>query len=238
MQDASVKKISTLEMPPQPNSLNPALLPQGLCVNCVGALDCTHVELVVPHAMEVVYRNRKQYHSINVQMVCDASKIITHCCARYPGSTHDSLVLRNSTLPRCMERHAGRRAWLLGDGGYPLKLWLLTPVRNPQNRHEEDYNCSHTRTLVVIEQTFGLLKARFCCLSRSGGAFLYSHEKVAKITMACVMLHNMCIRRNMPLPPDMELLPPDDDEGEEEDVAGHHAEEGRAVRQSLIAQYF
>ena len=46
---------------------------------CIGAIDCTHVELVVPHAMEVQYRNRKQYHSINVQMVCDSNRIFTHC---------------------------------------------------------------------------------------------------------------------------------------------------------------
>ncbi|XP_069482196.1 putative nuclease HARBI1 [Ambystoma mexicanum] len=212
---------------------------------CIGAIDCTHVELVVPHANEVVYSNRKQYHSINVQMVCDTNKIITHCCARYPGSTHDSMVLRNSTIPRYMERHAGQRLWLLGDASYPLKRWLLTPVRNPQNRHEEDYNRAHTRTRVVIEQTFGLLKARFRCLSRSGGALLYGHEKVAKITMACVMLHNMCIRRNVPMPPDIELQPPaEDDDGDEdggEGAAGHaggDAQEGLAVRQHLIDHCF
>ncbi|XP_069469221.1 putative nuclease HARBI1 [Ambystoma mexicanum] len=208
--------------------------------NCISALDCTHVELLLLHAMEVVYRNRKLYHSINVQMVRDSSKIITHCCARNPGSTHDSMALRNTTLPRYMEQHAGRRAWLLGDGGYPLKPWLLTPVRNLQNRYGEDYNCAHTRTCVVIEQTFGLLKARFRCLSKSGGALLYGHEKVAKIIMACPMLH-MCFRRNVSLPPDIEQQPPGEDEDDEDGVAHHpggDAQEGRAVRQSVIGQYF
>ncbi|XP_069494163.1 putative nuclease HARBI1 [Ambystoma mexicanum] len=212
---------------------------------CIRAIDCTHVELVVPHHNEAVYRNRKQFHSINVQMVFDAIKIITHCCARFPGSTHDSMVLRNSTIPRYMERQTGQRLWLLGDAGYPLKRWLLTSVRNPQNRHEEDYNRAHTRTRVVIEQTFGLLKTRFRCISRSGGALLYGHEKVAKITMACVMLHNMCIRRNGPLPLDLEMQPPDeDDDGDEDggDGDGGHArgdaQEGRDVRQHLINKIF
>ncbi|XP_069482248.1 putative nuclease HARBI1 [Ambystoma mexicanum] len=209
--------------------------------NVIGAIDCTHVELVVRHAVEVVYRNRKLYHSLNVQMVCDAGKIITHCSARFPGSTHEAMVLRNSPLPCYMERHAAGRAWLLGDAGYPLKPWLLTPVRQPLTRHEEDYNRAHARTRVMIEQTFGLLKARFRCLSRSGGALIYGPEKVGKIVLVCAMLHNMCIRRNVPLPPDMDQIPPEDEEEDGEDAAyrpEQNVPEGRAVRQSLIAQYF
>ncbi|XP_069502211.1 zinc finger protein 282-like isoform X2 [Ambystoma mexicanum] len=137
---------------------------------------------------------------------------------------------------------SGQRESFTGDAGYPLKPWLLTPVRNPQNRHEEDFNRAHTRTRVVIEQTFGLLKARFCCISRSGGALIYGPEKVGKIITACAMLHNMCIRRNIPLPPDVELPPPGEVEGEEGVEVGHRpgreTREGRAVRKMVIEQSF
>ncbi|XP_069487835.1 protein YIPF7 isoform X2 [Ambystoma mexicanum] len=132
---------------------------------------------------------------------------------------------------------------LEGDGGYPLKLWLLTAGRNPRNSHEEEYNRVHTHNRVVIEQTFGLLKARFRCLSRSGGALLYRPEKMAKITMTCVMLHNMCVWRNVPLPPDIDMHAPGvDDEDEDRGVISPlpvgDAQDGRAVRQSLIDEYF
>ncbi|KAJ1088606.1 hypothetical protein NDU88_001762 [Pleurodeles waltl] len=41
----------------------------GHIPNIIGAIDGTHVALVNPHRSEQVYRNRKSYHSMNVQMV-------------------------------------------------------------------------------------------------------------------------------------------------------------------------
>ncbi|XP_064475419.1 putative nuclease HARBI1 [Ornithodoros turicata] len=68
---------------------------------CIGAIDCTHIAIIAPSAptyREAVYVNRKGYHSLNVQMVCDADLFITIVNARYPGSTYDSFIWRKSTL--------------------------------------------------------------------------------------------------------------------------------------------
>ncbi|KAJ1219091.1 hypothetical protein NDU88_006662 [Pleurodeles waltl] len=46
----------------------------GHIPNIIGAIDGTHVALVPPHRSEQVYRNRKSYHSMNVQMVCLADQ--------------------------------------------------------------------------------------------------------------------------------------------------------------------
>lgn len=37
----------------------------------IGCVDCTHVRIQAPHSNENNYVNRKRYHSINVQGICD-----------------------------------------------------------------------------------------------------------------------------------------------------------------------
>lgn len=65
----------------------------------VGVVDGTHVILSsLPHNIEHAYVNRKGLHSINVQIVCDSNMMITNVNARYPGSTHDAFVFRNSQM--------------------------------------------------------------------------------------------------------------------------------------------
>ncbi|KAJ1151740.1 hypothetical protein NDU88_004520 [Pleurodeles waltl] len=133
----------------------------GHIPNIIGAIAGTHVALVPPHRSEQVYRNRKSYHSINVQMVCLANQYISHVNAMFPGSVHDAYILQNSSIPYVMGQLQRLRVWLLGDSGYPNLSWLLTPVRNPRTRAEERYNEAHGRTRRVIKRTFGLLKVPF-----------------------------------------------------------------------------
>ncbi|KAJ1174467.1 hypothetical protein NDU88_006288 [Pleurodeles waltl] len=170
----------------------------GHIPNIIGAIDGTHVALVPPSRSEQVYRNRKSYHSMNVQMVCLADQYISHVNAKFPGSVHDAYIMRNSSIPYVMGQLQRHRVWLIGDSGYPNLSWLLTPVRNPRTRAEERYNEAHGRNRMVIERTFGLLKARFRCLHMTGGSLLYSPKKVCQIIVACCMIHNLALRRQVP----------------------------------------
>lgn len=65
----------------------------GGLTGVVGAIDGTHVRIVAPEQDEALYVNRKRYHSINVQVVCDARYRLIDVVARWPGSTHDSRIL-------------------------------------------------------------------------------------------------------------------------------------------------
>lgn len=57
--------------------------------------------------------NRKHLHSINVYIKCDADMVLTNVVARWPGTTHDSLIWRNSSVGRRLEAGAVRDGWLL-----------------------------------------------------------------------------------------------------------------------------
>ena len=50
---------------------------------------------------------------------------------------------------------------LLGDSGYGLKTFLLTPKLNPITQQEMRYNAAHRRGRLVVERAFGILKSRF-----------------------------------------------------------------------------
>lgn len=78
-------------------------------------------------------------YSLNVQIVCDAKYHILNVVARWPGSTHDSRILRMSRLGQAYE-DGMVQGILLGDSGYPLKPWLMTPILNPRTAAEEEYN--------------------------------------------------------------------------------------------------
>ena len=125
----------------------------------VGCIDGTHVRIQAPSEHEYLYVNRKGYHSINVQIVCNSDMGIVDLVARWPGSTHDARILRESALQR--EFEAGRiNGLLLGDSGYPLKRWLMTPVIAEITAQERRYNEKHTQTRNIVERCIGVLKRR------------------------------------------------------------------------------
>ncbi|XP_016426855.1 putative nuclease HARBI1 [Sinocyclocheilus rhinocerous] len=70
--------------------------------------------------------NRKSFHSINVQMICDADCLITNLEAKWPGSVHDSRVFRASRIYQRLSLGEFSGV-LLGDKGYACETFLLTP---------------------------------------------------------------------------------------------------------------
>ena len=107
----------------------------------VGVIDGSHIQIIAPHTNEAAYVNRHYYHSINVQYVFDAKEEIIDIVANWPGSTHDSRILRESGVKVLFEQNlVPGNCHLLGDSGYPCKRWLLTPFLRPTPGHQENYN--------------------------------------------------------------------------------------------------
>ncbi|KAI5642826.1 DDE superfamily endonuclease domain-containing protein [Phthorimaea operculella] len=136
----------------------------------LGAVDGTHISIHKPPinhptAPGSLFYNRKGYYSINCQMICDAKSRITSVNPNFPGSTHDAAIWQSSNVHQYLkDQYVDHRPmeWLLGDKGYPLLPWLMTPLAEVgAGTPEERYNKMHSHARVVIEMTFGRLKTYF-----------------------------------------------------------------------------
>jgi hypothetical protein len=72
-----------------------------------------------------IYRNRKDFFSINVQAICDSDNNFLDVVARWLGSSHDSTIFNNSNIKARFDAGEMKNCILLGDKGYPLKKYLL-----------------------------------------------------------------------------------------------------------------
>lgn len=187
--------------------------------NVIGAIDGTQIPIQgMSSDDEHLYICRKGFHSINVQAVVKPDLRFTNAVCKFPGSTHDAYILSSSSLPECISNLTAG-GWLLGDSGYPLKEWLMTPINNPKTGQEERYNSAHCRTRNVVERAFGVLKARFRCLHKTGGCLPYKPSKCTRIIECAMRLHNLAIERNVPL---MEIAEPEPVEQEVHHLANEN----------------
>ncbi|XP_069057862.1 putative nuclease HARBI1 [Pleurodeles waltl] len=199
----------------------------------VEAIDGNHVALVLLLGTEQVSRNRKSFHSINVQVVCLADLYI------FQGSVHDAFIMWNCAIPQLTTTTVPREG-LAGWGFSLLKSCLVVDTsEKPTTPGEDCFSEALGRTCWVVELDFGLMKVRFCSIDKTGGALLYSPSKVCKIIVARCMLQNLALRRNIPsIPDEGQLAVP---QGEPPEISSENdsfEDEGGDIHADLINQYF
>lgn len=87
---------------------------------------------------------------------------------------------------------------MLGDSGYALTPYLLTPLADPITRAENLYNEAHIRTRNTVERLFGVWKRRFPVLAYG----MRTHvDTTLKIIVAAAVLHNIAVEMNEAVPP-------------------------------------
>ncbi|KAI1892209.1 hypothetical protein AGOR_G00130960 [Albula goreensis] len=213
----------------------------------LGVVGCTHIAIRAPPGDPHTFLNHKSFHSLKVQITADVNSTITSVVARFPGSSKDCFVWRKSPMAaRCAAGYLGT-GHLLGGSGYPLRPWLLTPVHRPSSRAEELYNQALRKTLREVARTCRLLKKRFRCLDGARVLNCFP-EKCGRIIIACCVLHNIAVARDVPLPPDdpnaqglsrdEEEVEEDDGADEEEDTDSPQHQLGLQKRQAVIQQHF
>ena len=63
-----------------------------------GCIDGSHIAIIAPASNEEVYVNRKLFHSINVQAICDHEFRFMDSVVMWPGSIHDAFIWRQSAV--------------------------------------------------------------------------------------------------------------------------------------------
>ncbi|XP_071052055.1 putative nuclease HARBI1 [Onthophagus taurus] len=175
----------------------------ALFPSIVGCIDGTHIKIQSPGGEEgEIFRNRKGYFSINVQVVGDSDLKVQDIVARWPGSTHDMTIYSNSRIRARLEGGEFRNGIILGDSGYGVGKYLLTPLQNPETAAEKLYNKAHITTRNSVERLFGVWKRRFPILAY--GIRLKLATAYAVI-VASAVLHNISISMHEEEPPEPDI---------------------------------
>ncbi|XP_018374047.1 PREDICTED: putative nuclease HARBI1 isoform X3 [Trachymyrmex cornetzi] len=162
----------------------------------IGAIDGCHVPCKLPVRNPHDYYNRKGFHSIILQGVCDHRGKFIDCFIGLPGRMHDARVFRQSPLFENMSnarlRFILRQLHLIGDSAYPLVMNLMTPYKDnghltvSQIRYNTKLSCIHSRT----ERLFALLKGKFRKLKYLD---ISDFDLGNKMIAAACTLHNFII---------------------------------------------
>ncbi|KAK2650662.1 hypothetical protein Ddye_018151 [Dipteronia dyeriana] len=178
---------------------------------CLGALDGTYIEVIVPESDKPRYRTRKGHIATNVLGVCTHELKFVYVLSGWEGSATDSRVLRDA-----ITRHNGLKIpfgnYYLADAGYTNGQGFLAPYRGtryhlqewedfdraPRN-HEEYFNMKHSQARNIIERCFGLLKKRWAILRSPS---FYPIRFQGRMIIACALLHNF-IRMYMDVDPEV-----------------------------------
>ncbi|CAI6344057.1 unnamed protein product [Macrosiphum euphorbiae] len=160
-----------------------------------GCIDCTHIKIQNPGGINgEVFRNRKGWFSLNVQLVCGPLMEIHNLVVRWPGSYHDSFIF-NASHACAVYSNNNHNLILLGDNGYACKPYIFTPLLNPVTNAEKNYNKAHIKTRNIVERVFGVWKRKFPCLRRG---LANSPNTIISIIVACAVLYNISLKLRLP----------------------------------------
>ncbi|KAI4471954.1 hypothetical protein MML48_1g17594 [Holotrichia oblita] len=161
----------------------------------VGLIDGCHITIKQPTHNAIDFYNRKDYHSVILQGVCDDKGLFRDIFVGMPGRMHDARVFRISPLYRQLiedPRLLTPQQHILGDAAYPLLTNLLKPYRD--NGHLTEQQTRFNQTLAAqrsaIERAFGLLKGRWRKLKYLDMSL---PDKIPEVITCACMLHNFII---------------------------------------------
>lgn len=171
---------------------------------CIGFIDGSLLGLHAKplHNSERFY-NRKKRYMISSTVVCDYNLRIIYAQVGDYGTIHDARALREGYLYKNVTKLFSKGQFILGDGAYPTKSWLL-PVkrnhrRNPLTGSDIKFNKCISRMRVRIENCFAALKGRFPSVEELRISIKNTKKDVNRANnwvLACCILHNFCLQHD------------------------------------------
>lgn len=195
----------------------------------IGCIDGCHMRINKPKMHPNSYFNRKNYHSILLQAVCDHQKLFIDVYAGEPGSMHDMRLYRRSDLYQRIANSTvlfPNDSHLIGDLAYKLSSKLLVGFKNigPLTDRQKNFNKKLSQNRVLIENAFAYLKGRFRRLKFMETVRL---DLIVLLVVSACIMHNICILQgDLPeeIVENIDLQDAgDDDHGEIEEVDDHDA---------------
>ena len=168
-------------------------------LNVVAAIDGSHIPIKAPKENHEDYFNRKHFYSYLVQGIVDSLGLFLSVATGFPGSLHDSRMLRLSDVYWAAENDdilmeptlnlGGTVIHLLvlGDSAYPLKTWLLPVIKEngALNRDQKKFTKELSKAQIVSEHAFGLLTGRWRALLK---CLDEDHWRIPNTIIACCVL--------------------------------------------------
>ncbi|KAH6837900.1 nuclease HARBI1-like protein [Perilla frutescens var. hirtella] len=165
----------------------------------IGAIDGTHISVMVPGREVSSFRNRHGMQSQNILTACNFDLQFIYVLSGWEGSAHDSKLL-NDTLSRRNGLQVPQGKYFLVDCRFANRRQFLSPlcgVRyhlkdfggqgcHPRNASEL-FNLRHASLRNVIERIFGVFKSRFTIFKTAPP---FSFQTQAELVLACAGLHN------------------------------------------------
>ncbi|XP_025159376.1 putative nuclease HARBI1 isoform X1 [Harpegnathos saltator] len=129
--------------------------------NVIGAVDGTHVKITAPQEHSESYINRKGFHSIQLQVICNPQLQFIHCYAGQVGSVHDMRVFKLSKFENmCTDANFPHDCHILGDAAYRLTKYVMVPFKDNGHLSERQkyFNVRLSSARMIVERSLGLLK--------------------------------------------------------------------------------
>ncbi|KAI5083347.1 hypothetical protein GOP47_0003090 [Adiantum capillus-veneris] len=213
---------------------------------CCGAIDITHMVMTLPAVESSAdWYDREKNYSMALQVVVDPSLRFRDILTGWPGGMNELQLIRNCAFFRLCEGRQrlqgppkqlseGRqiREYIVGDLGYPLLPWLLTPYQEKDlaGAATNNFNRKQAAAVSIAETALARLKGTWRILHRV--MWRPDKHKLPRIVLVCCLLHNIIIDQGNDVLPGV-VLPDHHDKSYRQQICQYVDPQGQAMRDTL-----